>query len=103
MLTKTAIDPKTNYRCPWIEGYCSRTSVKAGEKINATEKRAVFHVGLRGSADAVIDGKKVSDVVAAPDLVRFTIAGSGPSGMSGQVLWSRTRGVVFSGVRHFRH
>lgn len=41
----------------------------------------------------------VSDVVAAPDLVRFTIAGSGPSGMSGQVLWSRTRGVVFSGVR----
>ncbi len=41
----------------------------------------------------------VSDVMAAPDLVRFTIAGSGPSAMSGQVLWSRTRGVVFSGVR----
>ncbi len=41
----------------------------------------------------------VSDVMAAPDLVRFTIAGSGPSGMTGQVLWSRTRGVVFSGVR----
>ena len=41
----------------------------------------------------------VSDVVAAPDLVRFNISGSGPSPMSGQVLWSRTRGVVFSGVR----
>ena len=41
----------------------------------------------------------VSDVVAAPDLVRFNIAGSGPSAMAGQVLWSRTRGVVFSGVR----
>lgn len=41
----------------------------------------------------------VSDVVAAPDLVRFNIAGSGPAPMSGQVLWSRTRGVVFSGVR----
>ena len=37
MLTKTAIDPKTKYRCPWIEGYCSRTSVRAGEKIS-------FHV-----------------------------------------------------------
>jgi len=41
----------------------------------------------------------VSDVMAAPDLVRFNIAGSGPSPMSGQVLWSRTHGVVFSGVR----
>ncbi|MFM7604556.1 MAG: hypothetical protein ACKO8Z_05085, partial [Prosthecobacter sp.] len=37
MLTKTGVDPKTKYRCPWIEGYCSRTSVKAGEKIR-------FHV-----------------------------------------------------------
>ena len=33
MLTKTAIDPKTKYRCPWIEGYASRTSVRSGEKI----------------------------------------------------------------------
>ncbi len=41
----------------------------------------------------------VSDAMAAPDLVRFTIAGSGPSAMAGQVLWSRSRGVVFSGVR----
>ena len=32
-LTKTGVDPKTKYRCPWIEGYCSATSVTAGEKI----------------------------------------------------------------------
>lgn len=37
MLTHTRIDPKTKYRCPWIEGYCSRTSVRAGEEIS-------FHV-----------------------------------------------------------
>ena len=37
MLSKTGIDPQTKYRCPWIEGYCSRTSVCAGEEIN-------FHV-----------------------------------------------------------
>ncbi len=37
MLTNTRIDPKTKYRCPWIEGYCSRTSVRAGEEIS-------FHV-----------------------------------------------------------
>ena len=31
LLTNTRIDPATRYRCPWIEGYCSRTSVRAGE------------------------------------------------------------------------
>jgi len=33
MLTKTRIDPKTKYRCPWIEGYCSHTSIRAGETL----------------------------------------------------------------------
>ncbi len=33
MLTKTAVDPATRYRCPWIEGYCSRASVMAGESL----------------------------------------------------------------------
>ena len=33
MLKNTRIDPKTKYRCPWIEGYCSRTSVRAGETL----------------------------------------------------------------------
>lgn len=37
LLQKTGIDPATKYRCPWIEGYCSRTSVSAGEEI-------AFHV-----------------------------------------------------------
>src|SRR5262249_21511516 len=33
LLTNTRMDPKTRYRCPWVEGYCSRTSVKAGETL----------------------------------------------------------------------
>src|SRR5690349_3072507 len=33
LLQKTRIDPATKYRCPWIEGYCSRTSVRPGESI----------------------------------------------------------------------
>ncbi|MFN3651945.1 MAG: N,N-dimethylformamidase beta subunit family domain-containing protein [Armatimonadota bacterium] len=33
LLTRTGIDPKTRYRCPWIEGYCSRASVAAGETL----------------------------------------------------------------------
>ena len=34
LLQKTRIDPETKYRCPWIEGYCSRTSVRAGNEIS---------------------------------------------------------------------
>mgnify|MGYP003493561633 FL=1 len=33
-LTYTKVDPETRYRCPWIEGYCSRASVKAGEAMD---------------------------------------------------------------------
>src|SRR5438046_1480749 len=33
MLSKTRIDPKTKYRCPWIEGYCSHSSIGAGEEL----------------------------------------------------------------------
>ncbi len=33
MLTKPRIDPATKYRCPWIEGFCSRTSIRAGEEM----------------------------------------------------------------------
>ncbi len=33
MLAKTGVDPATKYRCPWIEGYCSETSVRAGDSL----------------------------------------------------------------------
>jgi hypothetical protein len=33
ILKKTRIDPKTKYRCPWIEGYVSHTSLRAGETL----------------------------------------------------------------------
>jgi hypothetical protein len=33
-LTYTRVDPKTRFRCPWIEGYASRASVRAGETID---------------------------------------------------------------------
>src|SRR6187401_500708 len=32
-LTRVRVDGK-NFRCPWIEGYCSRQSVLAGESID---------------------------------------------------------------------
>ncbi|MEZ0266108.1 MAG: N,N-dimethylformamidase beta subunit family domain-containing protein [Phycisphaerae bacterium] len=33
LLTKTRIDPATKYRCPWVEGYCSHTSIAAGDTL----------------------------------------------------------------------
>ena len=48
LLTHTRIDPATKYRCPWIEGYCSRTSVRAGEPIT-------FYVSTRPASAFRID------------------------------------------------
>ena len=42
----------------------------------------------------------MSDILAAPDLVRFNLTGSGDAArVSAQALWSRSRGFVFSGSR----
>src|SRR6266568_9043999 len=48
LLAKTRIDPQTKYRCPWIEGYCSRTSVRAGESIS-------FHVSSNPPSPFTLD------------------------------------------------
>jgi hypothetical protein len=34
LLRHTRVDPKTKYRCPWIEGYCSHTSLRAGDEVS---------------------------------------------------------------------
>lgn len=49
ILTNTRIDPKTKYRCPWIEGYCSRASLRAGEQIQffvSTNPASPFRIDL---------------------------------------------------------
>src|SRR5262245_57399908 len=48
-LTYTRTDAKARYRCPWIEGYASRTSVRAGESIDlfvSTQPASRFHIDL---------------------------------------------------------
>jgi hypothetical protein len=48
-LTYTRVDPKTQYRSPMIEGYCSKQSVKAGEAIDffvSTDPAAPFHIDI---------------------------------------------------------
>ena len=48
-LTYTRIDPPTKWRCPWIEGYVSKASIKAGETLElfvSTNPAARFQVDL---------------------------------------------------------
>jgi hypothetical protein len=33
LLTETRVDAASSFRCPWIEGYCSHTSVRPGERL----------------------------------------------------------------------
>lgn len=45
MLGNARIDPATKFRCPWIEGYCSHTSIRAGETLSvfvSTNPASVF-------------------------------------------------------------
>lgn len=49
LLTNTRVDPATNYRCPWIEGYCSRTSVRAGDRLSimvSTNPSSPFQIDI---------------------------------------------------------
>ncbi|MSU62500.1 MAG: hypothetical protein EXS31_08900 [Pedosphaera sp.] len=56
LLSNTRVDPATKYRCPGIEGYCSRTSVRAGQEISfyvstnpvTSFKLEVFRMGYYG-------------------------------------------------------
>ncbi|HEY2953246.1 MAG TPA: twin-arginine translocation signal domain-containing protein [Verrucomicrobiae bacterium] len=48
MLKNTRVDPSTKYRCPWIEGYCSHTSIRAGETIR-------FHVSTNPASSFTLD------------------------------------------------
>lgn len=48
-LTLTRVDPATRWRCPWIEGYCSKTSVRAGEELTvhvSTNPASPFRIEL---------------------------------------------------------
>ena len=58
MLSKTRIEPKSRWRSPWIEGYCSATRVRAGDKLRimvstnpaSVFKLEIFRTGYYGGA-----------------------------------------------------
>jgi len=48
MLTRTQVDPATRWRCPWIEGYVSQLSVRAGDEL-------AFFVSTRPAAGFTLE------------------------------------------------
>ncbi len=49
MLTHTRVDPDTKWRCPWIEGYCSHTSIRTGQTLDifvSTQPASGFTVDI---------------------------------------------------------
>ena len=49
LLTSARVDPANKIRCPWIEGYCSQTSVAAGDELQvmvSTNPAAKFTLDL---------------------------------------------------------
>jgi hypothetical protein len=70
----------------------------ANERIEAARRDATAQIEIaRGTAARA---QITSDVLAAPDLVRFNLIGTeGAARASAQLLLSRSRGLVFSGSR----
>jgi hypothetical protein len=70
----------------------------ANQRIAATREDADHKIAEAGQTAR--KAQTVSDVLAAPDLVRFNVtSGATTPRTYAQMLWSRSRGLVFSGSR----
>ncbi len=70
----------------------------AAQQISAARDDATHEIAV--AREAAERAQIISDVLAAPDVIRFNLAGANADGkFSGQLLWSRSRGLVFSGSR----
>jgi hypothetical protein len=68
---------------------------EATREMNKRQEEAARQ--LEAAGELAMRAQKISDVLAAPDLVRYPLVGRDAlSTASGQMLWSRSRGYVFS-------
>jgi chemotaxis protein histidine kinase CheA len=75
-----------------------RIAAAANERSEAARRDAAAQV--TSARDAASKAQVTSDVLAASDLVRFNLVGSDPAVRTlAQLLWSRSRGMVFSASR----
>jgi hypothetical protein len=48
LLDRPRIAPATRFRCPWVEGYCSATSVQAGDRLG-------FHLSANPASEVTVE------------------------------------------------
>jgi hypothetical protein len=70
----------------------------ANQRIAAARDEAAHQIAE--AREAALRAQTISDVLAAPDLVRFNLVGGNETAKFGaQALWSRSHGLVFSASR----
>jgi hypothetical protein len=75
-----------------------RQAAAASEAAAASRAEAARQIAE--ARQAALKAQIVSSVLAAPDLIRYNVIGAEPSaGAFGQILWSRSRGLVLSASR----
>jgi hypothetical protein len=80
------------------EQQAQSTRAAAERQIAASQQEAARRISQ--ASEAAIKAQMVSDVLAAPDLVRYGLTGGDTTPAArGQLLWSRSRGIVLSASR----
>lgn len=74
-----------------------KVATAANQQLEATRQQAAEQIAQ--ARETAIRAQTTGDVLAAPDLVRYNLVGGGASRFSAQLLWSRSRGIVFSASR----
>jgi len=78
--------------------HAEQIATAADRRIEAARQDAATSIAQ--ARETASKAQVTSDVLAAPDLVRFNLTGGeGATRVSAQLLWSRSRGMVFSGSR----
>jgi hypothetical protein len=85
-------------RAEAAERESQKASADTTRQVVAAREEAARQIS--SARDMANRAQTIGDVLAAPDLVRFNLAGvDSLRGASAQALWSRSRGLVFSGSR----
>ena len=81
-----------------VEQQAQSTRAAAEKQIAASQQEAERRISE--ARDAAVKAQMVSEVLAAPDLVRYSLSGGDAApDARGQLLWSRSRGIVLSASR----
>src|SRR4029079_19159993 len=82
-------------RVSQAEQQAQAATKSASDQIAAAREEATQQIAQ--AREAAEKAQTISDVLAAPDLVRYNLVGGDANTMfSAQVLYSRSRGLVFS-------